>query len=393
MNKTLKKSLVTILSIFAVVTIVMSCGCTSEATESSDIKNNDENSNLDPKGLDADKNTEFITVTDMAGRTVQVPKKVDRTIGLACTLREIVYLGVKDKVIGIEEVESDEKIGMRMPYMLANPELADLSIVNKAGKTQQYYERILTANPDVIFLGNQEAEIADDMQEKLQIPVVVVHATAIGSKEQNAKYDQSLRLMGKILDKEERANEIIDKMKEYEADLISRASKSDKNPSVYIPGRAYYGTNGLTTTDPRWPPFEYLGTNNRANNVAYGVDNVSKGVSVSEEQLINWNPEYMFIPSTAFKMVEKDLEKPEFKELSAIKNDNVYKVPPFRLYSYNKGTAIADAYYIGKILYPDQFADIDPVEKADEIYIFFNGNPVYEEMSKKNLGFEKVNIK
>ncbi|MBP2144414.1 iron complex transport system substrate-binding protein [Methanococcus voltae] len=392
MNETLKKSLVTIFSIFAVVAIVMSCGCTSGATELTPVLTTD-NTDANAKGSDASKTAEYMTITDMAGRTVQVPKKVDKVIGLACTLREIVYLGAKDKVMGIEEVESDEKIGMRMPYMMANPELAELPTVSKAGKTQQYYERILAANPDVIFLGNQEAEIADDMQSKLNIPVIIVHATAIGSEEQNKKYENSLRLMGKVLNKEERAEEIINKMDEYEADLKARASKSDKNPSVYIPGRAYYGTNGITTTDPRWPPFELLGANNRANNVAYGMDNASKGVSVSEEQLITWNPEYMFIPATALGMVEKGFEKAEFKELSAVKNGNVYKVPPFRLYSYNKGTAIADSYYIGKILYPEQFEDIDPIEKADEIYLFFNGGEVYDEIVKKNLGFEQLDIK
>ena len=36
-------------------------------------------------------------------------------------------------------------------------------------------------------------------------------------------------------------------------------------------------------------------------------------------------------------------------------------------YSTNIDTVIANAYYIGKVLYPDEFRDIDPAEKADEI--------------------------
>ena len=44
------------------------------------------------------------------------------------------------------------------------------------------------------------------------------------------------------------------------------------------------------------------------------------------------------------------------------------------------GSTLANAYYIGKILYPDRFNDIDPVQKADEIYTFLVGKPVFKDM-------------
>ena len=44
-------------------------------------------------------------------------------------------------------------------------------------------------------------------------------------------------------------------------------------------------------------------------------------------------------------------------------------------YYNNIETALADIYYVGKVLYPEQFADIDPVEKADEIYSFSWDSP------------------
>jgi iron complex transport system substrate-binding protein len=45
-------------------------------------------------------------------------------------------------------------------------------------------------------------------------------------------------------------------------------------------------------------------------------------------------------------------------------------------------TALADAYAIGKILYPQAFADIEPEKKADEIYTLLVGKPVYAEMKQ-----------
>jgi len=50
---------------------------------------------------------------------------------------------------------------------------------------------------------------------------------------------------------------------------------------------------------------------------------------------------------------------------------------PYNSYNTNYETVLADAYFIGKTLYPDRFADVDPVEKADEIYTFFVGKPVF----------------
>ncbi|MBP2144411.1 iron complex transport system substrate-binding protein [Methanococcus voltae] len=389
MSKALKKSFIMAFNVLMITIVAMSCGCIGDSTESTnDIKSNEGNNNLDPKGLDADKSTEYITVTDMAGRTVQVPKNVSRVIGLGCCLREIVYLDAADKVVGVEVAEGNKNSSMALPYVAANPELTDLPVVGKAG-SGYYYEKIIAANPDMIFLGYQ-ADLADEIQKKIGVPVVVVFMDTTGSEDQNEKYAQSLRVMGKVLGKEERADAVVNKLEEYKNDLKTRASKSDKNPTTYIGGRVYSGGHGITTTDPHWMPFEYLGANNRANNVAYNISKTGKVYSVSDEQLVTWNPEYLFINSASMDLVLKDLERPEFGNLDAVKNGKTYRLIPYCWYGFNKASAIADSYYIGKVLYPEQFEDIDPVEKADEVYTFFTGKPAYEGLSNKNLGFEKL---
>jgi len=83
---------------------------------------------------------------------------------------------------------------------------------------------------------------------------------------------------------------------------------------------------------------------------------------------------------------------PALKGLSAVKNGRVYGVLPYNFYNINYETVFADAYFIGKILYPDRFADIDPAEKADEIYTFFVGQPVFDELNSeyRDLGFAQL---
>ncbi len=53
---------------------------------------------------------------------------------------------------------------------------------------------------------------------------------------------------------------------------------------------------------------------------------------------------------------------------------------------------MADIYFLGKILYPKEFKDIDPVEKADEIYEFILGVKLYDEMAKKFGGYIEIDL-
>ena len=58
----------------------------------------------------------------------------------------------------------------------------------------------------------------------------------------------------------------------------------------------------------------------------------------------------------------------------------------------NQDTVLSDAYYIGKILYPDKFSDIDPAAKADEIFTFLVGKPVIYELNHQfnSTGFTQI---
>ena len=58
----------------------------------------------------------------------------------------------------------------------------------------------------------------------------------------------------------------------------------------------------------------------------------------------------------------------------------------------NHETTLANAYFIGKLLYPEQFEDIDPVKKADEIYTFVVGEPVFDLLSAnvEGLSYQRV---
>jgi len=110
--------------------------------------------------------------------------------------------------------------------------------------------------------------------------------------------------------------------------------------------------------------------------------------------LLAWDPDYLFIDLGGLAQVLEDYQKnPTFYEsLSAVQNGRVYAQLPYNYYNTNVDTAIADAYYLGKILYPAAFADIDPAQKADEIYTALLGRPVYAQMAESFGGFKQLDL-
>jgi iron complex transport system substrate-binding protein len=92
--------------------------------------------------------------------------------------------------------------------------------------------------------------------------------------------------------------------------------------------------------------------------------------------------------------VQEDYKKnPQFyQSLRAVKKGQVYSLMPYNYYTTNIDTAIADAYFAGKVIFPEQFKDIDPAKKADEIYQFLLGKPLYEQMAKDYGGFRKLDL-
>jgi iron complex transport system substrate-binding protein len=104
---------------------------------------------------------------------------------------------------------------------------------------------------------------------------------------------------------------------------------------------------------------------------------------VDKEKLLTWDPDIIYIDSGGNELVRQDyLKKFEFYNgLAAFKNRRVHILQSFNWYMTNLGTVVADAYTVGKILYPKQFSDVNPEDKADRIYDFLLGKPVYGQMA------------
>jgi iron complex transport system substrate-binding protein len=331
--------------------------------------------------------SENISISDMAGRKVAIPAKVEKLAAVTGTLRLVVYLGCQDMMAGIENLEVRYPADTGRPYSLALTGRIDkLPVIGEGGAGKLLdMERLLAARPDVVF--TTDPTIAEAIQKNTGIPAVVV---SYGQSSMLEKKDiiSSLHLMGRILKKEKRAKEIEEFINAFEKDIANRTKDiPDKNrPKVYVGGIAYYGSHGLTSTEVFYPPFHWL----RVRNVADEIGRAGSAF-IEKEKLLYWNPDVMFIDTGGLNLVRNDyLKNREFyRKLRAVKEGKVYTVLPYTYYFTNVETAIANTYAIGKELYPSRFKDIDPLKKADEIFRFFTGMNVLEKL-KQGDGYGHV---
>jgi iron complex transport system substrate-binding protein len=321
----------------------------------------------------------------MTERHVTIPFDPDRIVCIGPgALRLIVYLQATSKVIGVEDMEKMNPGGR--PYWIAHPELSKLPRCGPGGPAginkKPDLEALLAVKPQVIFITYMDAALADEVQQSLGIPLVVLSYGAFATFDE-AVYD-AMRIAGKVLNREKRANDVVAYIESLRKDMRLRTQTipADSKPPVYVGGIGHRGTQGIESTEQRYIPFEWIGANNIAEQIK-----ASSGshVVMGKETLLKFNPDIIFIDGGGMVIVKEEYrKKPEFyNALKAFATRRVYTLHPFNWYTTNIDTALADAYAIGKILYEKQFEDISPQEKANEIYTFLVGKPVYENMQKE----------
>ena len=64
-----------------------------------------------------------------------------------------------------------------------------------------------------------------------------------------------------------------------------------------------------------------------------------------------------------------------------MRRKQVYRIIP-HYYASSPDTVLAETYYMGTVLYPEAFADVDIAAAANRFYRFFVGTPLYPHMAE-----------
>lgn len=377
LSKSMRKPLAIILVLLLVVGALSGCASSGEQTDGSEPKS---------------EQSETRTVTDAVGREVEIPSNVEKIVPLGNTPRMIVYLGLAENVVGVGGMQRDNITPLTAYAYATKDTWANLPIVgtDAAGATDYYPEQIISVQPDVI-LCTYTAELADEIQDKAGIPTISVPQGTLYQED----YKQAFRIIGEVCGAEDRAEEVIAYIDDSLADLNKRtADFSDKEkPSVLGAAATFKGAHGIEGVYVDYPVFSAINADNVADDAPITGD--SMAVIVDKEQILGWNPDIIFLDAGNVNLVKEDLATNQdfYEKLSAYNSGKIYQYPNSTSYYSNVEVPIANSYYVGSLLYPEQFKDVDVEKKASEIFEFFLGDADYlSKLEAAGYGYGEVEL-
>lgn len=331
------------------------------------------------------------TITDALGREVTVPATVEKIIPLGNTPRMITYLGLADKVVGIGDCEIAES--PLQAYAYVNRELwKDLPIVgsDSMGETSYYPEELIQAAPDVIVC-TYGLDTVQDIERQTGLPVVAVTDASLFTPE----YEDSLRILGEVCGVSERAEAVVEFINTCIADLRARTENipDDDKPSILAAAATFKGSHGIEGVYSNYAVFDVISVND----VTRGMTDtgVAGGLLVDKEQILAWDADLIFLDYSGVELVRQDMaENPDFyTQLKAFWSGDVYQCPNSTWHWSNVEIPLVSAYYMGSLLYPEAFADVDFEAKAAEIFEFFLGQPDYlNTLAEAGAGYMKLDL-
>lgn len=328
-------------------TTVLYCGCTGTSSQP----------------VQTEKTTK--TITDMTGRTLEVPQEINRVLTTVPMTTIAVYALAPEKLIGVNL--DPNKVGGKV-YM---PEeyRALPNVGGWFGKQTGNYELFISMNPEIIIEGEGIGEFSSTLEEHQQrfgaIPVVGV----LDARNASA-YDESIVFLGRLLDAEEKADEL----SEFYFRVLSRVQDRTSDIPADEQVRVYYaeGPTGLQT-DPTGSIHSELIELAGGINVADCQVMPGMGMTpVSMEQVTKWNPEVVIVSDPVF--YTEVYNDTLWQSIPAVKNHRVYLVPqsPYPWFDRPPGiNRIIGIPWTAKVLYPEKFSDMDLSALAKEFYYKF----------------------
>ena len=338
----------------AVVLGIAGCGssASSSATSSSASV-----STASASGSSASASSETVQFTDSAGRTVEVPAKIDR-VAITGPISQMCMLTLApEKLVGLSNELSDAEVKYIATDVSSLPVFGQIY----GGKGDFNKEAVANADPQIVIdIGEAKKTIVEDLdgiQESIGIPCIHIEATY-------NTYDQAYEQLGELLGVQDRAKVL--------ADYCTSAVKSTDETIAGIPDServqvAYLlGDSGLNAMAKG--SFQATVVNAIADNVAV-IENPGgsgMGSETSFEQIALWDPQMIvFAPGSIYDTVGDDAS---WQTLSAISNNNYYAVPgePYNWLSSPPGVNQVLGYqWFAHLCYPDKFTDsIEDVAKG-----------------------------
>jgi iron complex transport system substrate-binding protein len=264
-----------------------------------------------------------LTVTDLLGRSVEVPRKPDRIVTTHPTATETLYRA------GGVAVGRDT--ASKYPA-----EALDLPTVGGAYSIST--EAVAALDPDLVLIeALTQASLVDPL-EQLGIPVIAVRAASLED------IVQSLALVAEVVDTDDAAAQVITDI-QNRIDVAKENAPEGKSILIFIAD----AQNNVYAAKPASYPgtmAALIGLDNLAADLPDAGGRYAGYASFSAEQATQTNPDVVFTitpaPAPAPRLSVVLSQMPGFKEIPVVKAGHIVELDPV-LFLQAPGPRIADA--------------------------------------------------
>lgn len=323
-----------------------------------------------------------IAITDVMGRSVKLAQPATRAVVGFYPDEFSAIAGPDgwDRVVGFAKRQWSVNRAMIWDrYRKAIPRLEQIEDVGLWEDQSFNAEKVLALRPDIVIVPSwaYKANLAKmEPLEAAGIPVITVDYNA----QELASHVASTLAIGLAMGKEARARELADLYTNRLQDIQERAKRAKRNPSIYVEIGYSPETFGNTYSKSMWGQMvESIG----ANNIANGAILPGWG-PIAPEKVLAAKPDFILITGSSwinqkssvrlgYAATEEDaraslrpfLNRPGWDGLPAVQNRKVFTVEHTLSRSLMDWASLQ---FIAKQLYPDEFADVDPIQSLREFH-------------------------
>src|SRR5699024_8942476 len=320
---------------------------------------------------DADAASEegAITVTDQRGQEVTVQGPAESIASAVIPAPAIIAAvdGSWDRITGINQSLLDANqqgiIDKLFPESLETPVISGPDFIPNM-------EEVLAADPDVVV---QWGDMGDEVLQPIEQAGLPVVGLEYGTQEDLETW---IDLFGDMIGKPERADEILNWMHE-EAEAVSGQVEdldleSPRGLSMSYSERAI---SVDTSSDYAQHVFDTAGITNVAKDAP-----VTDGVA-SAEQIIEWDPEIIFLSAFDPAVPDDVYNDPRLSEVTAVKDKRVYRAP-LGVYRWQVPSAESPLYWnwVAALAYPGEFEVDLPAEMREQTAFLYNDDLTDEDI-------------
>jgi len=307
-----------------------------------------------------------ITITDMVGREVTVPSKIERIVTTYKPATQFVFaLNAQKMLVGVDNTSTKEKL-----FTLIYPEVE--SLIEVGSKREGInIETVASLNPDLVILfPHNQAEFTASKLETLGISAIIINPESLEEiRETNI-------LLGEVLGLEDRAK-IVDDHFDNILKVLEKTKNlpEDRKKVVYFANSQLLdtvGKNMMQTDMIKW---------------AGGINPAAKSnvgfIKISPEQLITWNPDFIVTSQKFQGDIDQLYKEEKYQNVKAFKNKQIYRFPSIlEPWDYPNPSSYLGMLWLATKIHPELFSDIDFDKVADSFYYTLYGVPYSELLSK-----------